>query len=165
MNLFKLSIVTLTAAAFVVSCNKSPSTSNTTTTIANSTAVNRIENFPAVNRTTDPTAANKAVQNLAARKSGELATAVDDLESPFADLYKENCMICHKDTGKGGKITLEGKSINPIDLTSARVKARSDDKLLGEIKEGVPDEGMPSFNGKLSDDEIKAIVSHIRTLK
>jgi len=81
------------------------------------------------------------------------------------ELYALNCMICHRDTGKGGKLTLEGKTINPDDLTSAKMKAMSDEKLTGYVVNGIEDEGMPSFKGKLTDEEIKSVIAHVRTLQ
>lgn len=80
------------------------------------------------------------------------------------DLYAKNCMICHKDTGKGGEMTIEGKTIEPDDLTAAPMKAKSDDQLHKYISDGVPDKGMPAFKTKLSPEQIKTVVGHIRVL-
>jgi mono/diheme cytochrome c family protein len=81
------------------------------------------------------------------------------------DLYAKNCMICHKDTGKGGELTLEGKTIKPDDLTSSKMKAKTDEQLTKYITDGLPDEDMPAFKDKLSADQIKAIVGHVRVLQ
>lgn len=81
------------------------------------------------------------------------------------ELYAMNCMICHKDTGKGGPITMAGKKINPDDLTTDKMKKMSDDKMFGYISEGVEDEGMPAFKDKLKPEEIKSIIAHVRTLQ
>ena len=74
-------------------------------------------------------------------------------------------MICHKDTGKGGKVTIKGKSLNPADLTSEKMKKLSDEKLFKDISEGVPDEGMPEFKGKLSEEQIRSVVAQVRQLQ
>jgi mono/diheme cytochrome c family protein len=89
---------------------------------------------------------------------------VDELASGN-ELYVTNCQICHRDTGKGGKITVEGKHLDPIDLTSDKVKKRDDAKLLKQIGEGAPDDGMPAFKDKLSPDQIKQIVQYVRKLQ
>ena len=78
-------------------------------------------------------------------------------------LYKKNCATCHRDEGTGGKITIEGRTINPDNLTSDRKKSATDEKLHGWIANGVPDEGMPAFKEKLSDEQIIAIIKYIRT--
>ena len=77
-------------------------------------------------------------------------------------LFKQNCATCHKEDGTGGKITIEGKTINPDDLTSDKIKKFDDDKITGYIFNGVEDEGMPAFKGKLSEAQIREIVRFVR---
>jgi len=81
------------------------------------------------------------------------------------ELYATNCMICHKDTGKGGRVTMQGKTINPEDLTTDKMKKMSDDKLFGYISDGIEDEGMPAFKDKLKPEEIKLVIEHVRSLQ
>lgn len=81
------------------------------------------------------------------------------------DLYSIHCMTCHKDSGKGGKVTVEGKTLNPDDLTSANMKAKSDEKLYAYVADGIEDEGMPAFKDKLTPEEIKTVVAHMRVLQ
>ena len=77
-------------------------------------------------------------------------------------LYQTNCAACHKENGTGGKMEIEGKSINPDDLTSAKIKAFPDDKIYGYIYKGIEDEGMPAFKDKLSEAEIREVVRYLR---
>ena len=138
MNVSKLSVVFLAVAAIASSCSQSP-----TPNVANTTAnANR------------PPAATPAP---AATPVSEIAVA--------KEIYATNCMICHKDTGKGGKITLEGKTINPDDLTAEKFKKMTDEKLIGYVTNGVEDEGMPAFKDKLTADQIKSAIGHVRTLQ
>ncbi len=139
MNAFKLCLISLFAAAFIAACNQAATTPNT----ANTTG--------SVNKTSETVPAQSA-------------TPIDEV-AMAQDLYATNCQICHKDTGKGGKVTVEGKKLNPIDLTSDKVKNRSDDKLANQISEGAPDDGMPAFKVKLDPDQIKLLVKHLRTLQ
>jgi mono/diheme cytochrome c family protein len=81
------------------------------------------------------------------------------------ELYRINCTTCHKETGKGGKVTVEGKALDPDDLTSVRMKAKSDEKLYSYVADGIVDEGMPAFKDTLSADEIRAVVAHMRVLQ
>jgi mono/diheme cytochrome c family protein len=81
--------------------------------------------------------------------------------------WDANCAQCH---GKSGNAdTKMGKTLNAKDLTDAKVQAGfSDAKATQSIKEGVKDGGkttMKAFGGKLTDDEIKALVAYVRTLK
>jgi mono/diheme cytochrome c family protein len=77
-------------------------------------------------------------------------------------LYQQTCSACHKESGKGGKMVFEGKTIDPDDLTSDKIKHVSDQKIFEYITDGVPDEGMPSFKGRLKEPEIREIVKFIR---
>lgn len=81
------------------------------------------------------------------------------------ELYALNCMICHKETGKGGKLTVEGKAINPDDLTHDKFKKMADEKIIGYVTNGVEDEGMPAFKDKMTPEEIRAVVAHVRVLQ
>ena len=92
------------------------------------------------------------------------ATPVDEV-AMAANIYTTNCMTCHRDSGKGGKVTIEGKTINPDDITTAKQKAKTDEKIYSYISDGFPDEGMPAFKDKLTDAEIKSIIKHVRTLQ
>jgi cytochrome c6 len=82
-------------------------------------------------------------------------------------LWDANCAQCH---GKAGNAdTKMGKTLNAKDLTSPSVQAGfTDAKATQSIKEGVKENGkttMKAFGGKLTDDEIKALVAYVRTLK
>jgi cytochrome c6 len=82
-------------------------------------------------------------------------------------LWDANCAQCH---GKAGNAdTKMGKTLNAKDLTDSKVQAGfSDAKATQSIKEGVKENGkttMKAFGGKLSDDDIKALVAYVRTLK
>ena len=81
--------------------------------------------------------------------------------------WKAQCAKCHGQDGKGD--TKMGKKAGCKDLTDANVQAElKDDKAFKSIKEGVKDgdkEVMKAFAEKLSDDEIKALIAHIRSFK
>jgi len=139
MNLLKCAlIVAALFAILMAACKENASVTNTA-------------NAPAKPANTANSIANAATS----------AAASDDGK----DLYVAKCMICHKDTGKGGKVTVEGKDLKPADLTSDKMKARSDDKMFKGISEGSPDDGMPAFEDKLSEAQIKAIIKYIHTLQ
>jgi mono/diheme cytochrome c family protein len=62
-----------------------------------------------------------------------------------------------------------GKKLNAKDLTDATVQASfTDADAAKAIKEGIKEDGktkMKAFGDKLSDDEVKALVAYVRTLK
>ncbi len=74
-----------------------------------------------------------------------------------ADLYKAKCQMCHGDNAKG-------KMAGTHDWSSADVQKMSDADLTKTITDGKPPK-MPAFKGKLTDDQVKSVVSYIRSLK
>jgi cytochrome c6 len=76
-------------------------------------------------------------------------------------LYKSKCAGCHGADGKGQ--TAMGKANNIRDLGSADVQAQSDDAIAGIIGNGKGK--MPAYGKSLKPDQIKDLVTYIRTLK
>ena len=77
-----------------------------------------------------------------------------------AGLFKAKCAICHGPDGAGK--TPMGEKLNVRDLHSADVQKQADAALSQMIAQGKGK--MPAFNQKLSDDQIKLLVAHIREL-
>ena len=81
--------------------------------------------------------------------------------------WANNCAQCHGPVGKGD--TKMGKMLGAMDLTDPKKQASfTDAKAAAAIKDGVKQNGkttMKAFGGKLTDDEIKALVAYVRTLK
>ena len=81
--------------------------------------------------------------------------------------WDANCVQCHGKTGNAD--TKMGKTLNAKDLTDPKVQAAfTDTKAAESIKNGVKENGkttMKAFGDKLSDDEVKALVAYVRTLK
>jgi mono/diheme cytochrome c family protein len=78
-----------------------------------------------------------------------------------ADLYKSKCQVCHGPDGKGE--TAVGKKLGAKDFHSPEVAKMSDADLFDVTKKGK--EKMPSYDKKLTDDQIRQLVKYIRTLK
>jgi mono/diheme cytochrome c family protein len=91
-----------------------------------------------------------------------LPTGTIDALASGRTLYSTNCANCHKENGTGGEVVIEGKKLKPDNLTSAEIKGFSDDKIIRYVMNGVEDEGMPAFKGKLSEGEMRDIVHFIR---
>ncbi len=81
--------------------------------------------------------------------------------------WANNCAQCHGPDGKAN--TKMGKTLNAKDLTDPKVQASFTDAKAAEvIKDGVKENGkttMKAFGGKVTDDEIKALVAYVRSLK
>jgi mono/diheme cytochrome c family protein len=74
-------------------------------------------------------------------------------------LYSAKCAMCHR---KDGKSIAAWQSKGCPDFTSAAwQKSRTDAQIAASTRRG-KGKYMPAFKGKLSDEEIAAIVAHIR---
>ncbi len=74
-------------------------------------------------------------------------------------LYARRCVMCHGRDGKGFK------AMKTQDLTDPKWQASVKDEQIADIiKNGKKDTHMPAFGDKLNDEEIQAVVAHIRTL-
>jgi len=81
--------------------------------------------------------------------------------SDGAALYKAKCASCHGADGFGQ--TAVGKSMKLRDLRSAEAQKQTDLELTKIISGGKGK--MPPFGKSLSNDDIAAVIAHIRTLK
>ena|SRR5271166_4583099 len=82
----------------------------------------------------------------------------------FADAgadYKAKCAMCHGPTGAGD--TVMGKNMKIRDFGSADVQSQTDAQLTDIITKGKGK--MPSYDGKLTKEQIDGLVKWIRTLK
>jgi mono/diheme cytochrome c family protein len=78
-----------------------------------------------------------------------------------AAVYKANCNTCHGPTGAGD--TPAGKMMKAKPLSGADVQKLTDAELTTTITNGI--NKMPAFGKKLSADDIKAVVTYVRTFK
>jgi len=99
MNKIKITIVFLMAVVFAVACNQQPPKPNVANSPTNTANLSG----------TVPTASPSPVDEATLARN----------------LYTTNCMICHKDSGKGGKTPVDAETIDPDDLTSDKMKANS----------------------------------------
>ena len=94
------------------------------------------------------------------------------LATPFAfadgaEIYGKKCASCHGKDGTGN--TTMGKKKGARDYTDAAVQASfTDDEGIKAILEGVKKDGKESMKGmadKVTADEAKALIAHIRSFK
>ena len=90
------------------------------------------------------------------------------LAADVKENWEKNCASCHGKDGKGE--TKAGKKADVKDLTDAKYQASfTDEQMFQQNKDGMKDksgkERMKPFRDKLSEDEIKALGTFVRTLK
>ncbi len=83
-------------------------------------------------------------------------------------LADTNCSVCHGPGGDGLPSSLlapyfqnnPAAPVAPVAYTSARVRSRSDGQLYWIVDHGLGN--MPSFQGRLSPDDLWAVVAYVR---
>jgi mono/diheme cytochrome c family protein len=95
--------------------------------------------------------------------SSALAAAPADIEQGRA-VYERHCADCHGPEGRGDGKLATSLSPRPGNLVSAQTSAKSDQDLLKIIANGRPRTAMTGWNGRLSEDEQRAVLAYIRSL-
>jgi cbb3-type cytochrome c oxidase subunit III len=76
-----------------------------------------------------------------------------------AAVFKKRCSMCHGPEGKGFSAN------KTPDFTSSEwQKSITDEEITETVKNGKKGTPMPAFGSKLSEDEVKAVVGHVRSL-
>jgi mono/diheme cytochrome c family protein len=83
------------------------------------------------------------------------------------ELWDKHCVSCHAKDGSGN--TKMGRKSGVKDYRDAKVQAElKDDKGLQTVKAGITEKGqerMKPYADKLTDDEIKSLITYMRTFK
>lgn len=72
-------------------------------------------------------------------------------------VYKKQCLICHGENGKG-----EGKNAGTAINNQQYLNSVSDQDIVNSVKYGREGTGMPSYEPRLSEDELNSVVKYIR---
>lgn len=106
-------------------------------------------------------AVNDTADNSGVQETTPSPAPVDDI-AEGKKLFVTNCVRCHKEDGTGGKTVIEGKTLNPEDLTAAKMIKEPDSEYFEHIEDGDEEDGMPAFKDVLSKAEIEQVVKYIR---
>jgi cytochrome c6 len=89
-----------------------------------------------------------------------LAQSSKGPDSKGEALFQEQCIGCH---GPDGRAQTElGKKLGAADLTSDAIRQQPDAELAKIVKDGKGK--MPTFDKKLSGDEIRGVITYVRQL-
>lgn len=93
----------------------------------------------------------------------EPATDATAAADPGAKIYAEKCALCHGPGGKGDGPGGAALNPKPRDHTDgAYMNSRPNEELLTIIKTGKG--AMPAWGALLSDEEVHAVLKHVRAL-
>lgn len=86
-----------------------------------------------------------------------------------AQLYQVYCVQCHGVSGNGKGVNAAHLAVVPRDHTdTGEMSARTDDELFKVVQRGGKSINksvlMPAWGGNLGDDDIHALVTHLRAL-
>ncbi len=80
-----------------------------------------------------------------------------------ANVYRENCAVCHGDNGDGQSRARFGLNPPPRDFTSAQAASQlSRELMITRVTHGKPATAMVAWQGRLSAAEIEGVVDFIR---
>ncbi len=155
MRELKLFIVIAAMVIFVACSKPTENTAITASANANKASANaNVTQANAANTNAPTSNANGATNS----NSGAGTVAMNGTE-----LYAKHCTECHRANGTGGKVTIDGKEIEPDDLTTAKMAAKPDAKFVEYIADGFPEDGMPPFKDKMKPEEIKEVIKYLRS--
>jgi mono/diheme cytochrome c family protein len=78
-------------------------------------------------------------------------------------LYRENCVACHGERGRGNGPSAVGLDPPPADLV-LHVPQHTDGELFYMISRGMPNSAMPAWRSALTDRERWEIAHYLRVL-
>ena len=111
------------------------------------------------------TRTKRFVNSLAAATTFALLAATmavpASAQSPGEPLYKSKCQACHSPDGSGD--TVMGKKLGAHDLRGPVAQKMTDAQISEVIIKGK--DKMKGFEGRLTADEVKALVAYVRALK
>ncbi len=90
-------------------------------------------------------------------------TSAEPVELDGAKIYAERCAVCHGPNGKGDGPGGAALNPKPRDHTDGKyMNSRTDEQLLEVIHNGK--NAMPAWKGILTEDQMKAVLKHVRSL-
>lgn len=152
MKFLKTGLLLSALALFIFACTQTNPSNN-----ANN--ANRANNQVVVTNATpvanqSMTNSGKPTESLPTGQSTELVSA--------GETFKTICAKCHKETGEGGDVTIDGKKLKVPNFKTERMKNDEDEDFIDAITNGIPEDGMPAFKDKLNERQIKDLVQYIR---
>jgi mono/diheme cytochrome c family protein len=134
MKTFKIILALSLLTIFILACSQTQNTNTNSNTAA-------------------------VVNNTTANMNATPSATPDELASA-RKIYSEICVRCHKETGEGGVVEIEGSKLKVPNLKTEGKMKDPDSEFIEQIEGG--GDGMPAFKDKLSEQEIKDLVKLIR---
>jgi mono/diheme cytochrome c family protein len=88
---------------------------------------------------------------------------VADGKANGAEIYAEVCARCHGYDGTPDAVMIARLGVKPLTSDHVRHELKDDD-IRNQILHGSQNKQMPSFQGALTDEQIAAVIAHVRAL-
>jgi aldose sugar dehydrogenase len=105
--------------------------------------------------------AAKAAATPAAGHSGSMPADVSDIERVKSVIANNNCLLCHRIGQDGGDI---GPSLNGVGTRRTADQIRATIVSPPPMTSAGAKNPMPSYEGKISDEDLKSLVHYLSTL-
>lgn len=96
--------------------------------------------------------------------SWALAQSVPGNPKRGEGLYQQHCVRCHGPSGDGLGRDIKDLIVPPADFHALKSRSKTDAELLLAIKQGVLFSPMHGWADRLSEQEMREVLSYIRTL-
>ncbi|HEX8370321.1 MAG TPA: cytochrome c [Pyrinomonadaceae bacterium] len=153
MNFLKIGLLLAALTLFIVACTQTSPNNN-------AARANTANNQAAADTT--PAAANQSPANPGKQTESLPTTGQTTELTSASETFKTICAKCHKETGEGGEVTINGKKLKVPNFKSERMKNDEDEDFIDAIANGIPEDGMPAFKDRLNEEQIKNLVQYIR---
>jgi len=90
-----------------------------------------------------------------------IASLAAQAQTSGASTYAAKCQMCHGADGMGA--TPAGKAMKAIPFNDPQILNKSDSELIAATTNGKGK--MPAYTGKLSEGDIKSVITYIHTLQ
>jgi putative copper resistance protein D len=84
--------------------------------------------------------------------------------APGMSIYRTHCASCHGPTGAGDGPAMQERRRRLADLRSPPASRRHAGELYWLVSHGMPERGMPGFDGRLGESERWDVINFIRAL-
>jgi mono/diheme cytochrome c family protein len=79
-------------------------------------------------------------------------------------IYQQHCVRCHGPSGDGLGRDVKDLIVPPVNFQSLKSRSKTDSELLLAIKQGVLFSPMHGWQDRLSEQEMRDVLSYIRSL-
>src|ERR1700744_4200428 len=91
--------------------------------------------------------------------------SAQEITPHIKQIYKNDCALCHGDTGNGKSELATSMNLVLLDYTDAKsLSGKSDQELFDAIRKGRGDKMPPEDEARAKDADVRGLVAYVRAL-